>query len=188
MIHVKESNDETKRELDAIVSVNAILDELDPDQQRRVINWIADRYLKATPQANQQSRLAGAEEDSDDRLLITNEMIHKRIRETNPRGEMATVLVVADLYQNHIGQNTTFYAHEISDLLKKANRQVSNITQALGQCVSHMPPLVVAEKLGATRQAKNIYRVTESGRKYVADLHEDASSIRAHEHIYETLG
>ncbi len=84
----------------------------------------------------------------------------------SPNDDAARVLVAAT-YEARNGSES-FTAQQVNGQLKHLGHRVDNITRAIDQLMAQRPaPVVQLKKQGTTRQARKVYKVTETGLRQV---------------------
>jgi hypothetical protein len=164
-------------ELIAMTEVAKVLQSLDFESVRRVLQWAADRFgVTGTTSTTRQAPIGEQKESTlnSEPPAQSGTVLHKEIADlyaaAAPKGDAEKALVVAYWVQQIKG-NGDFDAATINRELKHLGHGVGNITAALGSLIARKPNLVIqTRKAGSSQQARKRYKLTIAGAKYVDNL------------------
>jgi len=151
-------------EIKALNDIYTILNDLDHEARRRILQWINERFA-SDPTKNMpvraiknQESLSGASFEFKSFKSIVD--IFSKAR---PKNDAEKVLIVASyLQENKHGEELT--AREINMRLNLLGHSVRNITSTIGILIKKRPQLMIqTRKEGKTKQAQKRYRVTAEG-------------------------
>lgn len=160
-------------EVEAMGKLAEALDNLEDEQQARVLRWAADRYsvgLGAKLGAGggrgaPGGGMAGSVDPAD------FQDVGDLIAAAEPSTDEDRALVVAYWLQELGEKQPTFTGQQVNTHLKNLGHGTYDITDLIGKLVATSPQLVLqTKKSGSSRQARKSYKVTTAGIKRVQDL------------------
>jgi hypothetical protein len=153
-------------EIKAMGAINAAMEDLEPEETKRVLRWAADKYgggeVGIQPGTGGEGR---AEADSRERERggAAYERISDLMDAASPISIVDHVLVGSYWFQVVNGQDG-FTGQEVNAELKDLGHGSKNITDAYTSLMGRKPPAArQVQKSGTTRQARKKYRLTEVG-------------------------
>jgi len=161
-------------EIGAMASLAAALDSLPEDARMRVLAWARSRYAPAIVASGSLSDPAAASPSAPPGLTAfgsLGEFVAACSADTDPSRVLATAAFLAQ----RSGADS-FTSAQVQAELKHLGYRVDNITRVLDGLHGQRPALIVPlKKHGNTRQARKIYKVTESGLQEVRHMLEGAA-------------
>lgn len=156
-------------EVQAISILSQTLSPLDPETQRRVLEWANSRFglpSRRTPSPAQMSVSEASNIRAESSGTSFNAFVDL-FDAVNPRTDLEKALTAAYWVQQGLGQ-PSWRSQQLNDFLKDAGHGVGNITLALNNAQSRTPALVrQMSKAGKSRQARKTYKLTGAGLQYV---------------------
>ena len=152
-------------ELDAMRTVLASLNPLEPDARARVIFWITRRLevegfdlVRPISSGGNLGRIA-------ERTEFQHETLAEALAAANPRTGGQKALIVG--YWKQVRESAaSLDGQSINSELKHMGHHVSNITDAMNELQRQKPQLAVQlRKSGTSKQARKTYRITTEGVK-----------------------
>jgi hypothetical protein len=166
----------TDLEMEAMLSVNTALKDLEPEAARRVLRWAADRYAKpdevfeAPPIAQQQQQQPIANGVVPSTAPETYDHIAELVSQADPRTDVERALVGTYWFQICKGEQFVT-AQQVNTELRQLGYHVKNITDAFSGLISRKPQYALQMgKSGTSRQARKKYKLTDAGVKQVRQM------------------
>lgn len=152
-------------ELEAMKAVSDALGELEDDARLRVLQWANAKFCGGAPAALKTIATRQENDGTQDHETFA-EFFHAAA----PNSEKEKAAVAAYWLQFREGVDS-FASQSLNSNLKDLGYKVSNITDALSQCMKEKPALIIQmKKSGSSKQARKTYKMTEAGRRWVEGL------------------
>lgn len=171
-------------EVQAITILSQTLSSLDPEIQRRVLQWANSRFGLPSHRTPGPAHTTVNDESNirlESSVLPFNEFVDL-FDAVSPKTDLEKALTAAYWVQQGLRQ-PSWRSQQLNDFLKDAGHGVGNITLALNNAQSRTPALVrQMSKSGKTRQARKTYKLTAAGLQFVstrAGAKADAGVIEA---------
>lgn len=157
-------------ELDAMASIKAAMERLDPDARTRVIWWITQKFdIELRRSSGDRSGAGGkssSDNDADSGEGPKFEDFADLYDAVGPATDRERVLVAA--YWMHKTGESTFGSLELNKMLKDLGHPVSEMAKAMQWNIDNRPALILQlRKSGSSRQARKTYKLTAEGSKWV---------------------
>jgi hypothetical protein len=156
-------------EVHAISILSQTLNGLNPEIQRRVLQWANSRYGVTPQRPNVSSRSVTSEENNvsaEGPTLAFKEFVDL-FDVVNPKTDLEKALTAAYWVQQGLRQ-PSWRSQQLNDFLKDAGHGVGNITLALNNAQGRTPALVrQMSKSGKTQQARKTYKLTTAGLQFI---------------------
>jgi hypothetical protein len=151
-------------EIKAIGEIAGIVEKLEEDQRGRVIRYILERFnIAGSTKAQRVGGGGGSQPESHLEVPAEYEDFASLVDASHPETDPMRALVAGYWLQVCKG-GPSFDAQSANTELKHLGHPSSNITTALGALINQKPALVLQlRKSGNTKQARKLYKVTESG-------------------------
>lgn len=164
-------------EFAAMHAVYSALQQLTPEAQSRVVNYIVDRLDLSAPtrKGKTQKDVEQPEEDGEEQEAVGAEMAvpitFKTFAELYDAAQPQTTAQKALLagYWIQVCQgNETFDGHRANKELNHLGERIPNITNAVASLNAQKPSLAIQiKKSGNSQQARKTYKVTVAGENAV---------------------
>lgn len=154
-------------ELEAMKTVHAALEPLDPPARGRVLNWVSARYeiaatANVTPGAGQRDEM----EPDEPAFASISDLIDR----AQPNGGPEYALTAAYWLQEISGRDG-WGSQELNTILKNLGHGLTNVTKTLESLKKRKPALVMQlSKSGRTVQARKTYKLTAAGVREVSAM------------------
>lgn len=151
-------------EIQAMVSLSAVLDGLDLDAQARVLRWAAEKYNVAPGRTSRTSDASVDEgDDNGDRSSTQFDTFVDLYDAASPDASVDKLLVGAYWLQVVQGASS-WSALQVNNLLKDTGNGVESVSHRLESAQSQKPALVrQISKTGKSRQGRKAYKLTTAG-------------------------
>lgn len=168
-------------EVEAISILSQTLAPLDPEIQRRVLQWANSRYGGTLSRPSSPRNNVAKESNSDDaegESAPFKDFIDL-FDAVNPKTDLEKALTAAFWVQQGLHQ-PSWRSQQLNDFLKDAGHGVGNITVALDNAQARTPALVrQISKSGKSRQSRKTYKLTTAGLQYVGSRSGAGSNVSA---------
>jgi hypothetical protein len=155
-------------EIAAMAGAARAIEPLDETARRRVLDWLCQRFGKATP--SPPLSFASPSNSSAQNLRSEFESFAELFDAAGPKTEKEKALVAAYWTQVSQGQ-PSFPAQALNSSLKDLGHGLGNITDSLDALKDEKPSLVLQlKKSGTSKQARKIYKLTEEGARRVRKM------------------
>lgn len=164
-------------EIAAMGSVADALAELDPEGQRRVLHWAADRFGVALPARRPKSVNSEPADDDEDATDddaadsdkgSTFEEFADLFNACGPPKSEPDKALVAGFWMQIVQGAQNVQSQQLNSMLKDLGHPIGNITQSMTSLINRKPGLVMqTKKAGNTQQARKTYKLTHEGIKSV---------------------
>ncbi len=154
---------EIDAETKAIGEITGIVGSLEEDQRGRVIRYILERFNIAGVSKTTKKPRGGSEAEPEDETAIEFADFASLADACHPKTESLRALAAGYWLQVCQGAQS-FDGQSANNELKHLGHPSANITMALGALIKQKPSLVLQlRKSGSTKQARKLYKITESG-------------------------
>jgi hypothetical protein len=157
----------TDLELDAMMSINKAMKDLEPEAAKRVLRWAAERY--ATAEAVLPEEAPPATPNADQRPLHASSFgdIAELVSAAGPKTDVERALVGTYWFQV-CSDEQSVTSQQVNTELKQLGYGAKNITDAFSGLISRRPQYALqVAKTGSSRQARKKYKLTGAGIKQV---------------------
>lgn len=164
-------------EISAIQAISKLLEPLDDNERRRVLNWAIDRF--AVLVKGLAAGVPTAEHEPPDAIAETLESTYSTFAElfaivssACDKGIANDVkALTAGYWQQIIQDQENFTSLNANQELKNAGQGIKDITAAFGKLQKNKPPLVVqVQKQGTARQSRKLYKLTTAGVNKIEEM------------------
>lgn len=174
------SNEKELAQIEAVRNVLAQLDGLEPDEQKRVLLWVAEMRGFEFVGSNQRNHgdhdgetLDIRNEEGDAATTMRNAEFadfSDLCTAADPKTEVERALVAGYWLQVSEGREN-FGSQDCNNLLKDFGTPIGNVTRAFDRLKSHRPALAQqTQKSGRTKQARKLYKITVNGQRRVKEM------------------
>lgn len=151
------------KEINAIGEIAGIVEGLEEDQRGRVIRYILERFNIVGGSKDLKMTLASPLPQTPADVPVDFQDFASLVDAAHPESDSLRALV-AGFWLQVVKGGPSFDAQSANTELKHLGHPSSNITTALGALINQKPALVLQlRKSGNTKQARKLYKVTESG-------------------------
>jgi hypothetical protein len=165
-------------ELDAMKTIYAALEPLDPPARGRVLSWVSARYEIDASAANAMPGGGGTAEPADQPEPVYAS-VGDLIDAAQPNGGPQYALAVAYWLQEIAGRDG-WGAQELNSILKNLGHGLTNVTKTLESLKKRKPALVMQlSKSGRTVQARKTYKLTAAGVREARNMLSRSSEVAA---------
>jgi hypothetical protein len=169
-LEVKSAMPDVDKETRAIGEIAGILGALEEDQRARVIRYVLDIFNIAGTSNDTKAPSRDFQSESSGDTPAEFEDFASLVDAAHPGTDVMKALVAGYWLQVCLG-GPSFDAQSANTELKNLGHASSNITTALGSLINQKPALVLQlRKSGNTKQARKVYKVTESGVRKVKEM------------------
>lgn len=161
---------ESDNEIKAMGEIAGIVERLQEDQRGRVIRYIVERFNIAG--ASKAAKTTGGVSQGESQVDTPADFedFASLVDAAHPETDTMRALVAGYWLQACKG-GLSFDAQTANTELKHLGHPSSNITTALGSLIHQKPALVLQlRKSGTSKQARKLYKVTESGLRKVREM------------------
>jgi len=173
----------TDLEIDAMATVSRALTGLDDQARGRVIRWVSERYGIALASGRASNAFAGSagggsdarEQDDEAGVELPDEgsgwahfaeLYDAADANTHPEG-----MLIAAYWVQVVQGRDSFGSFELNKLLKDLGHGVTGTAKVMSTLIAKKPALILQlKKSGKSQQARKTYRLTEAGKKAVAQM------------------
>jgi hypothetical protein len=163
------------KEIKAIGTVAAALEQLDKEAIQRVLSWAASKFgakLDVTTNISDHIKHANTSNESVGTFASFADLFDA----ANPTNDKEKMLV-SGFWLQEIEGAKEWASQPANDALKNLGHPISNVTRTLTELQELKPTQIMqTQKSGKTQQARKLYKVTGEGIKVVRRLLAGASS------------
>lgn len=164
-------------EIEAMGTIAGIVEGLKEEQRGRVIRYIFERFKIAGASSGPKMSAGGTQTDSPVDVPSEFSDFASLVDAAHPDTDTIRALVAGYWLQVCKG-SPSFDAQSANTELKHLGHPSSNITNALSALIEQKPALVLQlRKSGNTKQARKLYKVTESGIRKVKSMVSGAGDV-----------
>jgi hypothetical protein len=158
------------KETKAIGEIASVVEALEEDQRGRVIRYILERFNIPFASKDTKTPAGSSLAESQTENPADFEDFASLADACNPGTDSLRALVAGYWLQVVQGAQS-FDAQSANKELKNLGHPSGNITMALGTLIKQKPSLVLQlRKSGNTKQARKLYKVTESGVRKIRSM------------------
>ena len=153
-------------EIKAMAAVSAALHGLEPDEIRRIVRWVNDRY-QVKPAAASRADLGTIDNAGQSQPFSE---FSELFDAASPTTNVDKALLAAYWFQV-IQKHETLDSQQLNSELKHLGHPSVNITRDLDSLINRTPRLIMqVRKEGTTKQARKRYRITREGVRAVETM------------------